>query len=99
MPPQSRSFRLLACVLAIVLVVTFAAPARAEADVLAAIAIGTLVVAGLVLIAYLIIANMSDSQQGQGERIIWVACTDCPVPVAGVPASLRTGPPSFPQAQ
>jgi len=84
-----RPFRLLACVLVVVLAITLAAPAPAEADVLTAIAIGTLIVAGVVLIAYLIIANVSDSRQAGGPRLVWLACADCAgTPAGTLPASL-----------
>jgi hypothetical protein len=86
---HSRPFRFLACVLVVVLAITLAAPAPAEADVLTAIAIGTLIVAGVVLIAYLIIANVSDSRQAESPRIVWLACADCGAPPAGgLPAAL-----------
>jgi hypothetical protein len=70
------AFRVVALVVAIVLVVTFATPARAEADVLAAIAIGTLVVAGIILLAYLVIANTADRNHADAGRIVYVACAD-----------------------
>jgi hypothetical protein len=83
-------FRVLALVVAIVLVITFATPARAEADVLAALAIGTLVVAGVILLAYLIIANASDRNHADKGRIIYVACADdrCAGAAVGGPRAL-----------
>jgi hypothetical protein len=56
---HSSPFRTLALVLAVVMVVLAAAPARAEAmEPLTIIALVGLAVAGVVLIAYLIIANV-----------------------------------------
>ena len=63
MPTFMRTLRLVAIVLLVVVVVTVAKPARAEADVLAVIGIATLVIIGVMLVAYLIAANTSDSAQ------------------------------------
>jgi hypothetical protein len=93
MSTPSHSFRLLACALVIVLTVTFAAPARAEADVLTAIAIGSLIVAGIVLIAYLIIANVDDSRRAEQPRFVWVPCAACAAIPAGETASPTAPPP------
>jgi hypothetical protein len=79
-------FRLLACVLVIVLAISLAAPARAEADVLTIIAIASLAVAGIILIAYLIIANVDESRRAETPRVVWVACAACAMPAAD-PAS------------
>jgi hypothetical protein len=66
--------RLLAVVLVAVLVMTVSMPAKAEADVLAAIAIGTLAVAGLMLVVYLIVASASDSKRADGTPPVRLAC-------------------------
>jgi hypothetical protein len=80
----SEPFRLLALVVALTLAVTIAAPAKAEADVLAGLAIAGLVVAGVILIAYLVIASVDSSQRGAGGQVIWLACggDDCAEVVA-----------------
>jgi hypothetical protein len=79
----SEPFRLLALVVTLTLAVTIAAPANAEADVLAGLAIAGLVVAGVILIAYLVIASV-DSSRGAGGQVIWLACggDDCAEVVA-----------------
>ena len=73
MTPSPPS-RLLALVLATILVVTFVAPAKADADVLAAVGIATLVIAGVIIVAYLIVANVTGSQQAGETRTAWIAC-------------------------
>jgi hypothetical protein len=73
---HSAPFRTLALVLVTVLLVVTATPARAEAlEPLAIVAIATLVVAGIVLIAYLIVANVEGERRAEHEQIIWVAQT------------------------
>ena len=68
-------FRLVALLLAAVLLVVAGTPARAEAmDALTIVAIVGLAAAGLILIAYLVVANVEgDKQAGEG-REVWVAC-------------------------
>ena len=77
-------FRLLALVLVVVLTVVFATPAPAEADVLTALAIAGLVLAGVVIIAYLVVANVEGTRRADTGRVVWLACAgpDCPVSVA-----------------
>ena len=59
-----RMLRLTAVVMACVLTVTFAAPARAEAiDPLTAIGLATAAVAVVILIVFLVVANMSDAKR------------------------------------
>jgi len=71
------AFRLIALVLVLALALTLATPARADAfDVLAAVAIGTLVVAGIILVVYLIVANVHGSQMSQADSPILVACAE-----------------------
>jgi hypothetical protein len=71
--------RLLALVIVLTLVATLATPARAEADVLTALAIASAVVAGVILIAYLVIASVDGSRRADEGRIVWLACAgeDC----------------------
>lgn len=76
--------RLLAVTLIVVLVVTLAAPPRAEADVLTILAITSLVIAGVVIIAYLVIANVEGSRRADTSHGVWLACAgaECRVPAA-----------------
>lgn len=74
--------------LALVLVIvtlTFLAPGRAEADVLATAAIVTLVVIGVMIITYLVIANVAGSRQVGDAPAIRVAWLSCPPYDACVP--------------
>lgn len=73
---HTTPFRLVAFLLAAVLLVVAGAPARAEAmDALTIVAIVGLAAAGLILIAYLVIANVEgDKQAGDEGRVVWVAC-------------------------
>jgi hypothetical protein len=67
-------FRLVALVLATVLMVVAATPAKAEAiDALTIVAIAGLALAGIIIIAYLIVANVEGKSADSG-RMIWVAC-------------------------
>jgi len=89
MPPMTTPgslVRLLAVVLVVMLTVTLAAPARAEADVLTLLAITSLVIAGVVIIAYLVIANVEGSRRADTGHAVRLACArpGCPVP-AGEP--------------
>lgn len=68
------SFRLMVAVLAVVCMVTFATPAPAEADVLAAVAIASLVVVGVILVLYLIVANVAGDRTAEAGRLVWMAC-------------------------
>ena len=73
---HSPHFRLIAVVLATVLLVIAATPAKAEAvEPLVMIAIVGLVVVGIVLIAFLVIANIEGKRVADEERVIWVAHT------------------------
>jgi len=74
---HSISFRTFALFVLVVVAVTFVTPARAEADPTAALAIAGAVVAGVILIAFLIIAATRDSRtSGPETRVVWMACTD-----------------------
>jgi hypothetical protein len=78
-------FRLVALVLATVLMVVAATPGKAEAiDALTIVAIVGLALAGIIIIAYLVVANV-EGKSADGGRMIWVACAgdDC----TQVPAS------------
>ena len=73
---HTTPFRLVALLLAAVLLVVAGTPARAEAvDALTIVAIAGLAAAGLILIAYLVIANVEGDKQASDEgRVVWVAC-------------------------
>jgi len=72
---HSMHFRLVALVLIAVLVVVAGTPAQAEAiDALTIVAIVGLAAAGIILIAYLIIANVEGGSQAGDGRMVWVAC-------------------------
>jgi hypothetical protein len=77
--PWSPPFRLLALVVVLTLITAVATPARADADVLTALAIASAVVAGVILIAYLVIASVDSSGRADAGRVVWLACTgdDC----------------------
>jgi hypothetical protein len=74
---HSTHFRMLALVLATVMLLIAATPAKAEAlEPLAIIAVVGLVIAGIVLVAYLVIANTEGERRAdEGARVIWVAQT------------------------
>lgn len=72
---HTTPFRLVALLLAAVLLVVAGTPAKAEAmDVLTIVAIAGLAVAGIILIAFLVIANVEGGKAGGGGRVVWVAC-------------------------
>jgi hypothetical protein len=73
---HSTNFRMLALVLATVMLLIAATPAKAEAvEPLVIIAAVGLVLAGIVLIAYLVIANVEGERRADEGRVIWVAQT------------------------
>lgn len=85
--------RSVAVVLVVVCAITFATPARAEAEVLTAIAIASLVVVGVILVVYLIIANVAGDRSAAAERAVWVACageTCRPLPAPPVLLPVQT---------
>jgi hypothetical protein len=88
------SFRLVALLLVVVLLLVAGTPARVEAiEPLTLVAIAGLAVAGIVLIAYLIIANVEGGRSASEGRTVWVACAaaDCvPVPAATAAALMRS---------
>ncbi len=73
---HTTPFRLVALLLAAVLLVVAGTPARAEAiEALTIVAIVGLAAAALVLIAYLVIANVEGDKSASDEgRVVWVAC-------------------------
>jgi len=72
---HTTPFRLVALLLAAVLLVVAGTPGKAEAiDALTIVAIAGLVVAGIVLIAYLVVANVEGGRAGGDSRVVWVAC-------------------------
>ncbi|MBI1736445.1 MAG: hypothetical protein HYR51_14845 [Candidatus Rokubacteria bacterium] len=81
MPTFMRILRLVAIVLLVVVVVTVAKPAPAEADVLAILGIASLVVIGVMIVAYLIVASSSEPKTAQAVYT-YVAVADAPVDAA-----------------
>ena len=71
------SFRLLAFTLVMVLALTLAAPARAEAlEPLTIIAIVGLVAVGVIIIVYLIVANVAGSRRTAKGEARYVTCVE-----------------------
>jgi len=95
---HSVGFRTIALVLVAVLMVIVATPARSEAmEPTTILAIASLATGGLVLIAYLIVANMHDSDKGaqtgavaRTGRVVWMSCDgdECNEVPAGVAAEM-----------
>lgn len=72
---HTTPFRLVALVLVGILLVVAGTPARAEAiDALTIVAIAGLTVAAIVLIAYLVVANVEGNKRAGEERAVWVVC-------------------------
>lgn len=76
MTRHGQLLRLVATALVVVLAVGLAAPARAEADVLTTLAIVSLVVAGVIIVVYLIVANVKGSKMQAEEAPVMVACVE-----------------------
>jgi hypothetical protein len=77
MRDTSSSFRLLALTLVAVLALTLAVPARAEAlEPLTIVAIASLAVIGVIVIVYLIVANVEGSRRGAESEPRYVACAE-----------------------
>ena len=93
-------YRLLALILAVVLVVTLTTPAKAEAfDVLTGLAIAGAVLIVLVLVAYLVIANMEGDKRVEQRREVWLACAGercVMIPGATAPATFAPPRPEAP---
>jgi len=79
---HSVGFRMIALMLVSVLMIVAATPVRSEAlEPTTILAIASLATGGLVLIAYLIVANMHDSdktaangQPTRSGRVVWMTC-------------------------
>jgi hypothetical protein len=71
---HSTNMRLVALVLAIVLTVVAATPAKAEADPTLILALVGVALAVIVLIAYLVVANIEGGKSAESERVLWMAC-------------------------
>jgi hypothetical protein len=72
---DARLLRLTAVVVVCVLAATLAAPARAEAiDPLTAIAIGTAAVGVLIIVIFLVVANIADAKKA--EVPVLYACVE-----------------------
>lgn len=87
---HTAPLRLIALLLAVVLMVVAGTPARAEAiEALTIVAIAGLALAAIVLIAYLVVANVEGGKSASEGRMIWVACADgCATIPADVAAAL-----------
>ena len=69
--------RLLALMLVVVLGLSLAAPARAEAlEPLAVVAIAGAVVVVVILVVYLIVANARDSRRAKAAEPVMVVCVE-----------------------
>jgi hypothetical protein len=90
--------RLLVLVLVVVLLVTVATPAKAEAELLTGLAIATVVIAGVILIGYLVIANVEGSRRADEGPVVWLACAGegCAVLTARAAATLVPAEPQTP---
>jgi hypothetical protein len=72
---HTAPIRLIALLLAVVLVVVAGTPAEAEAiEALTIVAIAGLALAAIVLIAYLVVANVEGDRSASEGRMVWVAC-------------------------
>ena len=76
MTGKGRLLRLVTMALGVVLAVGLAGPARAEADVLTTLAIVSLVVAGVVIVVYLIVANVKGSKMQAEGAPAMLACVE-----------------------
>jgi len=77
MRPSGSAFRLVAVVLVMALALTVAMPAKADAmDVFTIMAIASAGVVVLILVVYLIVANVSDSRRAAGDRPVHLACVE-----------------------
>jgi len=69
------ALRFLAIVMIVVVIGTVTAPAPAHADALAALGIATLVVAGVIIVVYLIAANAADRRTSDADTGVLVVAT------------------------
>jgi hypothetical protein len=91
---HTTPFRFVALVMVTVLLVLAATPARAEAlEALTIVAIVGLALAGIILIAYLIVANVEGKKSADAGRLVWVACASdaCTTVPAETAAALAAG--------
>jgi hypothetical protein len=87
---QTLPFRMVALLLIAALVIVAAAPARTEAlEPTTILAIASAATAGIVLIAYLVVANMEGGKSAGGGRVAWLACAenDSCMPIAAETAA------------
>jgi hypothetical protein len=89
-------FRLVALLLAVVLMAVVGAPAPANAmDPTTILAIAGAAAAGVVLVAYLVVANSEGDKGGAGssQRVLWMACSSeegcSPIPEETASALMR----------
>jgi hypothetical protein len=74
---SGSAFRLVAVVLVVALALTVAMPAKADAmDPFTIIAIASAGVVVLILVVYLIVANVHDSRRAAGDRPVYLACVE-----------------------
>jgi hypothetical protein len=72
---HTAPIRVIALLLAVVLMVVAGTPAKAEAiEALTIVAIAGLALAAIVLIAYLVVANVEGDKSASKGRMVWVAC-------------------------
>ena len=94
----SGPFRLLAVLLAVALMGALALPARAEADPTAAAGIVSVALAGVMLIAYLVITSFGGpSPAVDDQRVPWLTCAEgCPAsaPATRAPEEVAPNPPA-----
>jgi hypothetical protein len=91
---HTTPFRFVALVMVTVLLVLAATPARAEAlEALTIVAIVGLALAGIILIAYLVVANVEGKKSADAGRLVWVACAsdECTTVPAETAAALAAG--------
>ena len=99
MRDASALLRLTAVVLITVLCVTLAAPARAEADALWAVGVAGLVIVAIIIIVYLVVASNRGPKMPAEAQPVMIACVESDVeartcwPMSGpVPAAARVVP-------
>ena len=98
MKTHTSVLRLVALSLLVVIAMTVAAPARAEADILLVAGIATVAVAVVLLVVYLVVANVHDSRRGEAAPT-YVVCaetpgqpTSCELPAGAVAVGVVSAP-------
>ena len=77
MRPRGSAFRLVAVVLVVALALTVATPAKADAiEPMTILAIASAGVVILILVVYLIVANVSDNRRAADDKPVYVACVE-----------------------